>query len=321
MIAALLEAHGVSAGACVSPHAARWSERVLVHGDEIGAAEFAAAVERAAQAADVVNRGLDDGRRGHPVRAGDRRRLRRAGRGPGPGGGGRGGPGGEARRDQHDPLAGHRADLGRPRPHAVAGRDGGGDRRREAGGAARPDHIGARAGQPGGQGAGRTQRPRARRPAPRRPGGPGPKVRLRAAGRFQRRNFALACAAAEAFLGELDPERVASVAAGIEIPGRLERIAERPAGLRRRRPQPARAPRRWPRPCPRSPPRSARSRRRAWRLLAGQGRRYVRRSHALVRALAPLTHVVCTELPRRWHCTPVCGGQSAHRGVWCSGAG
>ena len=28
MIAALLEAHGVSAGACVSPHASRWSERV-----------------------------------------------------------------------------------------------------------------------------------------------------------------------------------------------------------------------------------------------------------------------------------------------------
>ena len=48
MIAALLEAHGVCAGACVSPHAARWSERVLIHGEEIGAAEFAAAVERAA---------------------------------------------------------------------------------------------------------------------------------------------------------------------------------------------------------------------------------------------------------------------------------
>ena len=56
MIAALLEAHGLSAGACVSPHAARWSERVLIHGEEIGAAEFAAAVERVAQAADVVNR-------------------------------------------------------------------------------------------------------------------------------------------------------------------------------------------------------------------------------------------------------------------------
>ena len=37
MTAALLEAHGIGAGACVSPHASRWSERVLLHGDEIGA--------------------------------------------------------------------------------------------------------------------------------------------------------------------------------------------------------------------------------------------------------------------------------------------
>ncbi len=56
MTAALLEAHGVSAGACVSPHPARWSERVLIHGEEIDAGAFAAAVERAAQAAETVNR-------------------------------------------------------------------------------------------------------------------------------------------------------------------------------------------------------------------------------------------------------------------------
>ena len=61
MIAALLEAHGVSTGACVSPHTARWSERILVHGEEIGAAEFAAAVERAAAAAETVNRSLEEG--------------------------------------------------------------------------------------------------------------------------------------------------------------------------------------------------------------------------------------------------------------------
>jgi dihydrofolate synthase / folylpolyglutamate synthase len=51
---------------------------------------------------------------------------------------------------------------------------------------------------------------------------------LRAAGPFQRRNFAVACAAAEASLGELDPDKVAEVAAAIEIPGRLERVAEEP---------------------------------------------------------------------------------------------
>ena len=56
------------------------------------------------------------------------------------------------------------------------------------------------------------------------PEDPGPEVRLRAPGGFQRRNFALACAAAEAFLGELDRERAAAVAAALEIPGRLERL-------------------------------------------------------------------------------------------------
>ena len=61
MIAALLEAHGVRCGACVSPHARRWSERVLIGGVEIGEAEFAAAVERTARAAETVNRTLDEG--------------------------------------------------------------------------------------------------------------------------------------------------------------------------------------------------------------------------------------------------------------------
>ena len=48
------------------------------------------------------------------------------------------------------------------------------------------------------------------------------------AGAFQRRNFALARTAAEAFLGEVDRARVAAVAAGVEIPGRLERVGSDP---------------------------------------------------------------------------------------------
>jgi dihydrofolate synthase/folylpolyglutamate synthase len=60
------------------------------------------------------------------------------------------------------------------------------------------------------------------------PEDPGKGLRLRAAGRFQRRNFALACSAAEAFLGELDAERAAAVAAGLSIPGRLEQVCESP---------------------------------------------------------------------------------------------
>ena len=52
---------------------------------------------------------------------------------------------------------------------------------------------------------------------------------LRAAGAFQRRNFALAAAAAEAFLGRpLDRHAVAGAAAETIIPGRLEVVAGRP---------------------------------------------------------------------------------------------
>jgi dihydrofolate synthase/folylpolyglutamate synthase len=51
---------------------------------------------------------------------------------------------------------------------------------------------------------------------------------LRARGRFQRRNFAVARAAAEAFLGELDEGAVARAAAELEVPGRLQLVSERP---------------------------------------------------------------------------------------------
>ncbi len=60
------------------------------------------------------------------------------------------------------------------------------------------------------------------------PEDPGAEVRLRVAGGFQRRNFALACAAAEAFLGELDQAKVAEVAGELEISGRLERVGGDP---------------------------------------------------------------------------------------------
>jgi len=55
-----------------------------------------------------------------------------------------------------------------------------------------------------------------------------PGVELLARGAFQRRNFALARAAAEAYLGELDPEQVAAAAAATRVPGRFERISDDP---------------------------------------------------------------------------------------------
>jgi dihydrofolate synthase / folylpolyglutamate synthase len=61
MTAALLEAHGRTAGVYLSPHTERWSERVRVGGAEIGGEEFGAAVERTAQSVEVVNRSLEEG--------------------------------------------------------------------------------------------------------------------------------------------------------------------------------------------------------------------------------------------------------------------
>ena len=55
-----------------------------------------------------------------------------------------------------------------------------------------------------------------------------PGVTVAAPGGFQRRNFALALTAAEAYLGHLDQSAVEAAAAGIRIPGRLEVIDQHP---------------------------------------------------------------------------------------------
>jgi dihydrofolate synthase/folylpolyglutamate synthase len=62
--------------------------------------------------------------------------------------------------------------------------------------------------------------------------GTDPGVAVGAPGAYQRRNFALARAAAEAFLGsELSQEAVAAAAADVRVPGRLQQIAQRPLTL------------------------------------------------------------------------------------------
>jgi dihydrofolate synthase/folylpolyglutamate synthase len=58
-----------------------------------------------------------------------------------------------------------------------------------------------------------------------------PGVPVAAAGAFQRRNFALARTAAEAYLGQLDPEAVAQAAASVLVPGRLQIIGNEPLTL------------------------------------------------------------------------------------------
>jgi dihydrofolate synthase/folylpolyglutamate synthase len=58
-----------------------------------------------------------------------------------------------------------------------------------------------------------------------------PGLRVGAPGAFQRRNFALARTAAEAYLGELDQAALASAGAELSIPGRLEVIDHEPLTL------------------------------------------------------------------------------------------
>jgi len=63
MTSALLEAHGVRAGAFLSPHLTSFAERIRIADADLEPAAFGAAVERAASAAAKVDRGLRDGER------------------------------------------------------------------------------------------------------------------------------------------------------------------------------------------------------------------------------------------------------------------
>ncbi len=61
MIAAILERHGLRTAAYTSPHLTSYTERVQVGERDIESEHFAAAVARAARAAEQVNRTLDEG--------------------------------------------------------------------------------------------------------------------------------------------------------------------------------------------------------------------------------------------------------------------
>ncbi|HET7177543.1 MAG TPA: Mur ligase family protein [Solirubrobacterales bacterium] len=228
MTAALLEAHGVGAGACVSPHASRWSERVLLHGEEIAPAAFAAAVERAAQAAEVVNRGLEEGEAVTQFElataaafvalaaAGVEAAVVEAGLG--------------GRLDATNTIPSRvtvLTSIGRDHTEWLGESEGEIAAEKLA---VLRDHSTLVLGRVGPEVASLAERTARERGAKLVVAAedPGPGLHLRAAGRFQRRNFALACAAAEAFLGELDPSRVGEVAASLSVPGRLELVADDP---------------------------------------------------------------------------------------------
>lgn len=229
MTAALLEAHGLRTGACVSPHGERWSERVLIGGEEIGAAEFAAAVERAVAATETLNRKLPEGEvvsqfelaTAATFVALANARVEAAVIEAGLGG----------RLDATNTIPSrltvltsvgldHTEWLGESEEEIAAEKL-----------AVLRDHSTLVLGR-----VSEAVRVLAERVVAERgaklivaPEDPGPEVALAPSGRFQRRNFALACAAAEAFLGhELDGDTVTAVAASIRLPGRLERVGGEP---------------------------------------------------------------------------------------------
>jgi dihydrofolate synthase/folylpolyglutamate synthase len=231
MTAALLEAHGVRCGACVSPHPLRWSERVLVGGREIGETEFAAAVERAAQAAATVNPSLEQGEEVTQFEVATAAafvafaaaRVDAAVVEAGLGG----------RLDATNTIPSkvtvltsigldHTEWLGETELEIAAEKL-----------AVLRDHTILVRGRVGPEVASLAERTAVERGARLvvAPEDPGASVELRAAGGFQRRNFALACAAAEAYLGDLDASLAAEVAATLTVPGRLERVAEDPPTL------------------------------------------------------------------------------------------
>ena len=290
MTAALLEAHGLSAGACVSPHTERWSQRTLVHGEEVDRAVWAQAVEQVARAAEGVDRSLDEGEAVTQFEAATaasfvalaNARVEAAAIEAGLGG----------RLDATNTIPSkvtvltsigldHTEWLGETEVEIAAEKL-----------AVLRDQTTLVLGEVSAEVealAAATARERGARLV-RAATDPGPEVRLRAPGKFQRRNFAIAWAAAEAFLGRpLDPDRAARVAASVTVPGRLELIAEQPPTFVDAAHNPAGAA-----ALAESLPAVAEGR----RVVACLAVLADKDAEAMIRALAPaLEHAVCTELP------------------------
>jgi dihydrofolate synthase/folylpolyglutamate synthase len=290
MTAALLEAHGLRAGAVVSPHADRWAERTLIGGEEVDQVAWAEAVEQVAQAAEGVNRSLEEGDAITQFEAATaasfvalaRARVEAAAVEAGLGG----------RLDATNTIPSrvtvltsigldHTEWLGETEAEIAAEKL-----------AVLRDQTTLVLGKVSPEVEELAERIASERGARVVPVGesPAPEVPLRAPGEFQRRNFAIACAAAEAFLARpLDRERVALAAATVTIPGRLELIAERPATYLDAAHNPA----------------GAAALAEALPTMSG-GKRVVaclailadKDAAAMIAALAPaLDRVVCTELP------------------------
>jgi dihydrofolate synthase / folylpolyglutamate synthase len=221
MAEALLCAHGIAAGAYLSPHAERWSQRIHVGGAEIEGDAFAGAVERVAESAATLNRTLSEGdavTQFEAITAAAFVALAAA----------------RVEVAVIEAGLGGRLDATNVLPSRVTaltsvGRDHTqwlGDTEEEIGAeklAVLRDHstlVLGRTGEAVEALARRIAAERHARVVPVR--GLSPQVTLATPGRYQRRNFAVALACADVIVDSLDPERVARVAADLALHGRME---------------------------------------------------------------------------------------------------
>jgi dihydrofolate synthase/folylpolyglutamate synthase len=227
MTGALLEAHGRRTGVYLSPHAARWSERVRIGGAEIGPEAFAAAAERVAQSVEVVNRALADDESVTQFEAATAIAFVAL----------------AAARVEVGVIEaglGGRLDATNVLPSRVTAMTSVGLEHTEWLGhteeeiaaeklAVLRDHstlVLGRVGEPVRALAERTAAERHARLVVA--GDSEPELQLAVPGAYQRRNFAVATAAAEAILGSLDPDRVREVGEGLELPGRVQVLGGTP---------------------------------------------------------------------------------------------
>jgi dihydrofolate synthase / folylpolyglutamate synthase len=228
MTAAILAKHGVRTGAYLSPHLVSFGERIRIEDRDLEPAEFAAAVQRAAHAADLVNHSLSEDDRVTQFEALTaaayselaRQHVHTAVIEAGLGG----------RYDatnvipskvqvltsvglEHtrwlgptiSAIAAEKLDVVRPGATLVLARglhpDAAAVAREVAG------ERGARIVEAGEEDAG---------------------IKLAALGSFQRRNFAVARSAAQAYLGELDEDAVQAAAREVLVPGRMQVVGQDP---------------------------------------------------------------------------------------------
>ncbi|MFZ0091737.1 MAG: folylpolyglutamate synthase/dihydrofolate synthase family protein [Solirubrobacteraceae bacterium] len=230
MIAAILAHHGLRVGAYLSPHLVSFGERIRIDDRDAEPAQFAAAVTRAARAAELVDRSLEPDDRVTQFEALTaaaywelaRQRVAVAVIEAGLGG----------RYDatnvipstvqvltsvglEHTRWLGPTlADIAREKLDVVRERA-----TLVLGSGLAPEVVAV------------AQRVASERHAHIIQAAADPGVAVGAPGTFQRHNFALARTAADAFLGALDPAAVAAAAAEVRVPGRLQQIDVEPLTL------------------------------------------------------------------------------------------